>query len=359
MNTSTEASLILHIDDDEANRYAVKIILEKNGYRVASAPDGTEGLKMLQLNPDLVILDIRLPDMDGFEVCRRIKASPQYNSIPVLQTSATFVSNDYKVEGLESGADGYLAQPIESSVLVATVRSLMRIRRAERSALEATIAREEMMAIVSHDLRNPLTAIMIQSQTLKRMLTQGTLTQDDIDHRMDRITHACKRMNRLIGDILDTAGLENGQIKLIRTNFFIEGLIIDTFKEFEEIASENDISLDYIVPNNFNLNADRERLAQVFHNLISNSIKYTPAGGKIIISATLENNRPSLKIADTGKGIPAEYLPHIFDRYWQGKEKKGGIGLGLSIVKGIIDSHGGELSVESTLNQGTTVHFKI
>lgn len=359
MKNTSESPLILHIDDDEANRYAVKLILEKNGYRVISAENGQEGLQMLTHNPELIILDIRLPDMDGFEVCRRIKSNPLHNSIPVLQTSATFVSSDHKVEGLESGADGYLAQPIESSVLIATVRSLLRIRKAEREALEATVAREEMMAIVSHDLRNPLTSILIQSQTMKRMLQHGTTTRDEIDHRMDRIIHACKRMNRLIADILDTAGFENGQVKLNKTNFSIQSLVNDVFKEFEEIASENEILLIPFIDKDFEIHADRERISQVFHNLISNSIKYTPAGGKIVVSASLEDSRPLIKVADTGKGIPPEYLPHIFNRYWQGQDKKGGIGLGLSIVKGIIDSHHGEITAESTLNQGTTISFRL
>ncbi|MGE3958735.1 MAG: response regulator [Vicinamibacterales bacterium] len=128
---------VLNVNDDEANRYMVTRILEAAGFRVVEASDGREALMLMRRRPMLVVLDVRLPDISGLEVCRRIKADPATRTIPVLQTSATFISAERKVEGLDSGADGYLAQPIEPPELVATVRSLLRTQRAEQELQEA------------------------------------------------------------------------------------------------------------------------------------------------------------------------------------------------------------------------------
>src|SRR5215207_8922643 len=122
---------ILHIEDDPANRYATGRILQREGFRVREAATGAEGLRLLREEPDLVILDVKLPDLSGFEVCRRIKADPRTRSIPVLHLSAVLVATQHKVEGLESGADGYLVHPVEPLELVATVRALLRVREAE------------------------------------------------------------------------------------------------------------------------------------------------------------------------------------------------------------------------------------
>lgn len=179
---------ILHIDDDESNRYAVKLILERVGYSVISAEDGTKGFELVAQIPDLIVLDIRLPDINGYDLCRQIKANPRFSSIPVLQTSATFTSSDNKVEGLESGADGYLAQPIESSVLVATVKSLLRIRTAERKAQEASQSRDDMLAIVSHDLRNPLSFIMLQMKLLERQFKSEQYVSEKVSQKLQAVT---------------------------------------------------------------------------------------------------------------------------------------------------------------------------
>lgn len=130
--------LVLNVNDDEANRYMVTRILECAGFAVVEASDGRDALAHARRQPSLIVLDIKLPDISGLEVCRRLKADPSTRNIPVLQTSATFVSSERKVEGLDSGADGYLAQPIEPPELVATVRSLLRTQRAERELQDAS-----------------------------------------------------------------------------------------------------------------------------------------------------------------------------------------------------------------------------
>lgn len=346
---------ILHIDDDEANRYSVKRILEKHGHQVIEAMTGGEGLIEAENNPDLILLDIKLPDMTGYEVCRILKANPQTSSIPVLQTSAQFVTSEDKVEGLDSGADGYLVQPIDPAVLVATIKSLLRTRMAEKEAQAATRSRDEMMAIVSHDLRNPLAAVMLQVKLMNKALdAKGEVP--DLKDKLARIANSCNRMNRLIQDLLDVTSIEGGNFKINQGHFSVGNLLLDTLNGFEEIAESQGIELVHHIGNEEDTAfGDRERIHQLLMNLIANSIKFTPKGGKITVRSEQKVGETLISVEDTGVGIPAEAIPHLFNRYWQGRKDNGrqGIGLGLSIVKGIVDAHHGKIWVESVPDQGS------
>ncbi len=361
MKTTTKP-VILHVDDDEANRYVVRSILEKSGFSVIDAENGKEGLEKALLMPDLIVLDIRLPDIDGFEVCRRIKAHDQLKVIPVLQTSALFIKSEDKVEGLDSGADGYLAQPMEATVLVATVRSLLRIRSAEKRAQEAIQSREEMLAIVSHDLRNPLSAIMLQAKLLMRLIAANPGMPQDLIGKLEKISHSGERMNRLIQDLLDVSSLEGGKFNLTPTDFSVVALLNDVVLANEDLASQGQLKLEVRYPEpDVSFRGDRDKLFQVFTNLISNAIKHSPTGECIELGAAVSPSELTFSVKDRGAGIPEEDLPHVFDRFWQGhRKKKGGVGLGLSIVSGIVKAHGGKIWLESGPGKpGTTVFFTV
>lgn len=353
-------SRILHIDDDEANRYTVKLILERSGFEVFHAENGREGIAMAENLPDLIILDIQLPDIDGYEVCRVIKSRAHLTSIPVLQTSATFISSEAKVEGLDSGADGYLAQPIDSAVLVATVRSLLRIRTAEKEAQEAKRAQEETMAIVSHDLRNPLSVIMLQAKILAKEVQKGEPSTDSIITKLDKISHSCNRMNKLIEDLLTVTTIEQGNLKLQKTPISVNGLVHDVFLSFEDLAAQKQVRLKKKIDYKSEpvMIADRDRIFQVLANIVSNALRFTSPEGFIEIGVEETPATYLFHITDSGSGIPQESLAHIFDRYWQGHKDRGtGVGLGLSIVKGIVEAHEGTVWAESELGKGTKFQF--
>lgn len=351
---------ILQVDDDEANRYAVKLILERAGYEVFHAENGREGIAMAENLPDLIILDIRLPDVDGYEVCRVIKSRLHLSSIPVLQTSATFISSEAKVEGLDSGADGYLSQPIDSAVLLATVRSLLRIRTAEKEALEARRAQEETMAIVSHDLRNPLSVIMLQAKILSKEIEKNDSVSGNILPKLEKITHSCNRMNKLIEDLLTVTNIEQGNLKLQKAPISVSGLVHDVYLSFEDLAAQKQVRLKKKIDhrNESVIVADRDRIFQVLANIVSNALRFTSPEGTIEIGVEETPAAYLFHIQDTGSGIPALNLPHIFDRYWQGHKDRGtGVGLGLSIVKGIVEAHDGTVWAESELGKGTKFQF--
>lgn len=351
---------ILHIDDDESNRYAVRNILERTGFEVIEADTGKKGLELAETQPDLIILDIRLPDINGYEVCRVIKSRPHLGSIPILQTSATFVSSEDKVEGLESGADGYLSQPLDNAVLVATVRSLLRIRTAEKAAQRSKHIQEDVLAVVSHDLRNPLSVVMLQANLLAKEFERDEKAAANFMPKLLKITQSCQRMNKLIEDLLLVTNLEEGKLHVNKTAVSVNELLNDVIASFEDIAAQKQVRLvlNFDYKKEHVIQADRDRIFQVFGNLISNALRFTPPEGKIEVG--MEENPTSylFHVKDTGAGIPASNLTHIFDRYWQGhKDRNTGVGLGLSIVKGIIDTHDGSVWVESEIGQGASFYF--
>lgn len=350
---------ILHVDDDEANRYSVKLILQRAGYEVIEAETGREGLRLAEENPDLIILDIRLPDINGYEITRVLKMNPKLSSIPVLQTSASFVTSEHKVEGLESGADGYLAQPIDNAVLVATVKSLLRIRAAEKMATDARRAQEETLAIVSHDLRNPLATVLLQAKIAVKSIEKGESAEQQIP-KLEKIAHSCRRMNKLIEDLLIVANIESGKLALQKSITSINEVFDELYLSFEELAAQKQIRLirELGGKKEHTIFVDRDRILQVFENFISNALRFTSPGGSIELGAEENESAYVFHVKDTGAGMNQDMLPHIFDRYWQGhKDRSTGVGLGLSIVKGIIEAHDGSVWVESELGKGTTFFF--
>jgi signal transduction histidine kinase len=229
----------------------------------------------------------------------------------------------------------------------------------ENEFLSALKARDEMMAIVSHDLRNPLAAIMLQVKLMQKSLEiKGEIP--DLKDKLIRIGNSCNRMNRLIQDILDVTSIEGGKFKLNCQHFSVASLLLDMMNSFQEIAESNGVELIQNVHNEEHVAfGDRERTGQILMNLISNSLKFTPRGGKIIVNTDEKKGDTYFSVQDTGTGISDEALPHIFNRFWQGHKVSGslGIGLGLSIVKGIVDAHNGKIWVESAPAQGTKFTF--
>jgi signal transduction histidine kinase len=367
---NADPSLVLHIDDDAANRYAVSKILGRAGYRVISAETGTEGLAILRSErPELVILDIQLPDTNGLELCREIKADPFFRSTPVLQMSANFTKVEDRVSGLESGADGYLAQPIDPSVLGATVRSLFRVRKAEQEARYATQARDDLMAIVSHDLKNPLSAIKVNAQLLEQEASAAERQERKLEPEWAlgyaaRLIRTSERMERLITDLLDFSRIRFGALPLEPGPCDARKLVRDTSELFRKIAETKGIALeidDRIGEDTPAVICDHDRVLQVLSNLLGNALKFTPEGGKVTLTADVSPNAElSFSVGDTGPGIDPDHLPKIFDRFWQAdRGGRVGTGLGLTIAKGIVDAHGGTIRAESAPGHGSTFHFSI
>ena len=354
---------IVVVDDDDVRRYTKARVLRDAGFEAVEARTGEEGLQRIRaFRPRLAIVDVGLPDMSGHEVCRRIKADPELSTLPVLQISATFVSEEDTIASLDSGADASLIEPIVPQVMVATVRALIRARFADEATREA-LAREqaaraaaedanrvkdEFLAVLSHELRSPLGAIL----SWATLLRDGRLDAERREQGLAAIERNARLQTKLIEDLLDVSRIISGktvlEVSLVEIGPAIEAALhsVRVAAEAKEIRLESSVE-----PGLGPLRADATRLQQVIWNLLSNAIKFTPRGGLVRVEARALDSRAEIRVLDTGKGIDPSFRPHVFDRFRQADSSttrsEGGLGLGLAIVRHIVELHGGTVLAES------------
>jgi signal transduction histidine kinase len=229
-------------------------------------------------------------------------------------------------------------------------------RRSQHALEEAMRHRDEVLGVVAHDLKNPLGAV----QMYAFLLAESPLSERD-RKIVEGITRAVGQMDRLIRDLLEVSRIEAGSLVLEREAVQAGALVWEALQAAAANAEHRGIALKAKVPEDeARVNADRHRLRQVFDNLIGNALKFTPAGGAITVRAETGDDEVCFSVVDTGPGIAPEDLPHLFDRFYQARHtRKEGAGLGLSIVKGIVEAHGGRVSVESTPGSGATFRFTL
>jgi signal transduction histidine kinase len=360
---------VLHIDDDETNRFVVAKILRRAGFEVDSAETGRDGLSKLEQSAvDLIILDIQLPDINGIELCRIIKAHEEWETIPVLQMSANFTSSGDKVVGLESGADGYLAQPIDPAELVATARALLRIRRAEQRALaanleakRANLAKSQFLANMSHEIRTPLGAIMGFLDLLKNP-ENSRVENERYMGIIDRNTH---QLMRLINDILDLSKVEAGKLLIEAIPFSLTDMLQGFASQMKLKAAEKNIEFEMTsaphVP--VHIISDPVRLKQILTNVVGNAIKFTDRGS---VKLHLDYRAPDLflQVRDTGKGISPQEAEKLFQPFVQADgsvtRNFGGTGLGLVLTRHLAEALQGEFHLlESTPGCGSFFEARV
>jgi PAS domain S-box-containing protein len=234
--------------------------------------------------------------------------------------------------------------------------------RVYRRAREAADLRRDLVAVVAHDLKNPLNAVTMAAALLSRGAPTGA-DGERARRQTDIITRASDRMNRLIHDLLDVSAIDAGRLELEKQPNAIGTLVSEALETMAPLAHENQLSVEAALApeiESLPLSADRDRLLQVFSNLIGNAIKFTEPGGRITVSAQRVGGAVRFAVADTGPGIADEHLPHVFDRYWRIRgRKREGTGLGLWIVKGLVEAHGGRVAVDTKVGTGSTFSFTI
>ena len=234
---------------------------------------------------------------------------------------------------------------------------LLQTEHAARAAAESALRmRDDVLAVVSHDLRNPLSVI---NMCVASLVEKVPADDEAVRHLLTTIDSSADWMNRLIEDLLDVARLDAGRLSLERESRDLVRVIAEATVMLEPLIAEKSLALREELPDALpRVSIDSRRIVQVLENLISNAVKHTAPGGEIRIRAESANGEIRVAVRDTGSGIPAEQLPHLFDRFWQARgARRGGAGLGLAIAKGIIEAHGGRIWVESELGTGSTFSF--
>ncbi len=360
---------ILIIDDTEANRYASSRLLQNAGYATRQASTLLEGMDLLKAEPvDLVMLDVNLPDGSGFDMCLRLKRTPEYASLPVLMTSALFIQGRDRAQGLDCGADGYLTTPVDGLDLVATVRSLLRLRETEqrlKEALEraekANAAKTEFLANMSHEIRTPMNAIT----GLATMLGRTALTNQQATF-VTTLKQSADGLLALVNDLLDISKIEEGKVELDLRPFRPFDLVSKVVEVMTPQADAKGLCLkvnaDTTALNT--LLGDDHRIRQILLNLVSNAVKFTSAGDVSIAVQTQDDakadgtTRLTISVTDSGIGIAPEAIEKVFDKFVQAESSTtrrfGGTGLGLPIARSLAGQMGGVLSVTSQLDLGST-----
>ena len=289
----SQKKVILVVDDIEQNVTVISQILRSNGYQVLAAFSGEQALKMLEKRtPDLILLDVMLPDINGFEVCKRIKQNKSISDIPIIFLSALSEA-ETKVEGLEVGGVDYITKPFQESEVLARVKVHLRIRHLEierKEHIEKLIlqneAKDRLMQIVSHDLRSPLSGI----HSLSEILFKGEEAKDVtlVREFSELISSTAANLMHLVNDLLDLAKVESGKLQIMPMEFDIALTIRSCVRLQKNVALNKGVTFVEIYSSPvINIEADEPKLVQVINNLLSNAIKFTPKGGTITVRATV------------------------------------------------------------------------
>jgi signal transduction histidine kinase len=361
--------IIVNIDDHEPARYARHRILESAGYKVYDGATGQAAFELVQHHkPSLVLLDVHLPDINGLEVCKRLKAGPQASSIVVLQISASAVSGRQARLALDNGADGYLTEPLDPDVLVATVRALMRLRAAERELaltnqrLEKIILQLErsnadlrqFARLASHDLREPLRSMQDFVGLLVKQ-TQGQLNQSALNH-VESIQVGAKRVEALLDSILVLSEIGENPLSIgpVDLTQVVNEAVDNLRHQINDSGTEIDFRgfLSTLPP----VAGDATQLVRVVQNLVSNAIKYRPSGPfRVLIECETTPGQCNLSVTDNGVGIPEEALERVFELFSHLHEETPGTGIGLAVCRRIVDLHGGTIQAQALEEGGTRV----
>lgn len=353
---SKQGTLVLNVDDYVPGRYARTKVLRQAGFTVHEAGTGAEALALVNHRPDLVVLDINLPDIDGMQVCRRIKENPDTAGTLVLHLSASNLLPADQVAGLESGADAYLVEPVEPAVLVATVKALVRIRRAEENLRRNNETLRSLTDMLSHELREPIRQVSVFTELLHQEMHDRTRPEEQ--HLFTNVLTGARRLEALIEGVLAYSRSLYDASSLI--DFPAQDALIAALADSELLISESGtrIICEHPLPR---VHANKVSLTRIFSNLISNSIKYRSAAPpEVRITATREGGFIRFCFQDNGMGIDPKYHARIFDVFKRlhGSEYPGA-GIGLSLCRRIIENMGGEIWVESELGHGAHFYFTV
>ncbi|GBO56767.1 two-component hybrid sensor and regulator [Pseudanabaena sp. lw0831] len=334
---------LLIVDDVPDNLFLVRTILEEEGYEIITSSNGHDALKIVESEPpDLVLLDVMMPKMDGYEVTRRMRAMKDLPFIPILLITAYDRAN--AVKGLDLGADEFIRKPIEADELLARVRSLLRLKHsiAERDRIDRQ--RQDFVSRLTHDLRTPLVA----ADRMLGLLQDGVLGEisPQICEALTIMGRSNHNLLEMVNKLLDVYRYESGSKTINLQPLDLKELLDQVVQELKPIAISKNLELIADLDHIGLVKGDRLELLRVFNNLIGNALKFTEAGS-VHVSLKSNQSEAIIAIADTGAGVPLEEQPFLFQRFSQGNHQKQGSGLGLYLSHYIVNAHNGKIFVKS------------
>ncbi len=366
---------IMIVDDHPENLKLLKRMLQDCGWGVLAFPDGAMALKAAARQPpDLVLLDISMPGMDGYAVCRELKAAPATRAVPVLFLSALNAAED-RVRGFQNGGEDFITKPFHFEEVKARVAAHLKIHRyrmeleAKNRALEDSYRdlremasmRDTLVHMVVHDMRNLLQTVIVVHQVVKRM-EPGQFGQDGPRVLQDAIASTLL-LREMIGTVLDLSKMEAGAMELQRRPCDLRDVARSALEPMRMLQDQGVLVLE-LPAEPMPALVDPPMVGRIILNLVSNAVKFTPAGpGAVTVTLSATGAGARVAVRDQGPGIAPEYLERIFERYNQGPgpaiERHQSTGLGLAFARMAVEAHGGRIGVESRVGAGSTFWFQL
>ena len=359
---------ILIVDDTEDNLDLLEFALKRKPVRMLRAGSGKECLQLAaQYHPDVILLDIQMPDMDGFETLKHLRASKKSADIPVIFLTAQRKDALSIEQGLLLGAEEYLTKPIDIDELLVRTRSLVRLKKME---VELERTKADFMAMLIHDMRSPIGGISSILELLEEPLLRGEPVQEVHRELLTSAEDATRRLLHLINDMLDLSKYEAGKMNLNREYIHIgriaDRIMTQMHPQFKQKGIHIKLDLEENLPL---ISADANKISQVFSNILSNALKFTSSNGIVQINiekipeSAAAGECEQTTISNSGIGIHPQELATLFERYKQGIASEiiqaKGTGLGLAICKLIVEAHSGRISVESEPGKLTVFRFTL
>lgn len=363
----SQVGTVLIVDDEQVARELIEGFLYSEGYNLVFAPNGIEVLTHIEtINPDVILLDVMMPIIDGFEVCRRLKADERWRHIPIILVTA-LVNKEDLVTGFAAGANDFLRKPVSELELRARVRSMVRIKQ-QYDQLEATLRlRENLAQMIVHDVRNPLSAIMGYSELL--LVKNAGVTENLTE--INEIKKQAHYLDSFLNDLLMLTKVEADQPILNQSWVEMSQIIQQTERTHKIIAESRKIKLVFELPaGSHPVYLDVNMFQRLLDNLISNALKFSPARSTVTVRVEYPepNNEASsplhlrIRVLDEGPGIAPEHYERIFDKFEIVDLKLRGVlqvGLGLAFCKMVAQAHGGCIFVEPNIPAGSIFTVEI
>jgi signal transduction histidine kinase len=374
---------ILHIEDDPANRLLVRKLLTVAGYEVVDAADGLEGIRRAcEITPDLVLVDIAIPGLDGYEVTLRLRSEPSLKDVPIIAITA----EGSRDTSLAVGCDGFLQKPIAARTFAETIRGYLSGQRdvnnahgrtdehlraqsqrivqhleekiaelseANRRLLELDQARREFYRNISHELATPMTPIV----GYVRLLADGELgdlTTGQLK-AVNAVDECAQRLRRLIDNLLDVTALETGRMRFTLREYDLADTVRKELKRAQERFVDRKLRVALEIPEVLFGHGDAARMARAVGEILDNATKFTPEGGSVGVRLRRVSSQFEVCVADTGPGVSKAAASRVFDPFYQADgsvtRAHGGTGVGLAIVRGVANGHGGDVRLVSPADE--------
>lgn len=363
--------MILIVDDTPENLISLKRVLERHNFEVDTASSGEEALKKVLKNEYvLIILDVQMPGMDGFEVAEAISGYSKAKETAIIFLSAVNKELKFITRGYSSGGLDYITKPVDMDILLLKVKTFYRIYEQSRKLIEIQKAlldeieyrkraehkKDEFISIASHELKTPLTSVKGYMQLLGRSVEKGDIPT--VKKHLEKAQIQLEKLHELIADLLDISKIESGKLKFNKKDFAIDDLldsVIDIIRQANpgfNIIRKGKVGIEVY--------ADEMRIEQVIINFLTNAIKYSPGTNEIHIHVDVIADKIYVGVRDFGIGIAPDQQKSVFDKFYRVEETSihfQGLGIGLFISAEIIKRHGGEVGVKSTLGEGSEFYF--